>query len=84
MCTMSNAPKGRLVQIEARIAAALEDGRQAIGMGQQQLADLIGVSQSQVSRMLSGERPLTIPELLKMCDALHLDAATVIAQAEDA
>ena len=79
---MANAPKGRLEQAELQIAAALEAGRAAKGMSQSALADLVGVHQSQVSRMLSGERPLTIPELLKMCDALGLNAADVIASAE--
>lgn len=59
----------------------IDAARERAGMTQDELAELVGVSQSQMSRMLSGVRPVTVPELLKMCDVLHLDAARVIALA---
>ena len=82
IAAVANAPKQRLIDVESRVMAAIEDARKASGMSQDELANLLGVSQPQVSRMLAGERPATVAELFMMCAALHLDPAVVIAQAD--
>ena len=71
-----------MIAVESRVMAAIEDARKSSGMSQDELANLLGVSQAQVSRMLAGERPATVAELFMMCAALNLDPAVVIAQAD--
>lgn len=60
----------------------VERARREQGMSQERLAEFVEVSQSQMSRMLSAERPTTLPELFKICAALNLDPAVLIAQAD--
>ncbi|GAB3884397.1 hypothetical protein GCM10028802_33280 [Terrabacter terrigena] len=50
----------------------IEEERRARGIGQAQLAEAVGVSQSQVSRILAGKRPATLNELLALCEAVGL------------
>lgn len=80
---VANAPKQRMIDAETRVMAVIEDARQSAGMSQEALAAMVGVSQGQMSRMLSGERPVTLPELFMMCAALRLDPASVIAVVGD-
>jgi len=51
-------------------------------MTQERLAGVVGVSQSQVSRVLKGLKPMTMTEMFRMCKALGLVASDVVEQAE--
>ena len=52
-----------------------------MGITQQGLALAIGVSQSQVSRIFSGQRPATLPELLDMCGVVGMTLSEVAQRA---
>lgn len=56
---------------------AISDEAKRLGLSQSGLAERAGVSQSQVSRILSGARPVTLNELLGLLDAVGLDLETV-------
>ncbi len=56
-----------------RIASTLKARRIELGLTQQQLADKLGVKQSNVSQIESGEKGLSIPMLLRYCKALKLE-----------
>lgn len=77
---MANAPKQPVLDVELRVMHAIEAAREEQGISQEALGALVGVSQSQVSRMLSGKRPASFTEMLKLCMAVGLDPAVVIAQ----
>jgi DNA-binding Xre family transcriptional regulator len=46
------------------------------------LGKVAGISQSQLSKHLRGERPLTIDELDALCMALHLSIVDVVRRAD--
>lgn len=58
-------PSTRELAVMARISAAA-DGR---GLSQEDLARSAGISQSQVSRLIAGKKPVTLTELLPLLDA---------------
>ncbi|MEH3078186.1 MAG: helix-turn-helix transcriptional regulator [Quadrisphaera sp.] len=51
---------------------------------QAELADALGVSQTQVGRILNGERPLNIDQLIELCRLLRVNPIEVIVEAEGA
>lgn len=53
------------------------------GVTQAELADSIGVSQSQLSKMTRGVRPIDLDQLDGMCMALGVDTGDLIKEAED-
>ena len=74
---MSTSPKTlpstREKAVMARIAAAADER----GLSQADLAEAAGVSQSQVSRLLAGKKPVTLTELLPMLTAVGLSLSDV-------
>ncbi len=65
--------------------AGIIRGRMArFGIGQAELAAAINVSQSQLSKMVRGIRPIDIDQLDGMAVALGLDAWSVLREAEEA
>lgn len=68
---------------DLKVALILDEERARQGMDQTVLAAKVGVSQSQISRMLDGTKPATITEFMKMCKALGLVASEVVKQAEN-
>ena len=66
-------PSTRELAVMEKIAAAAD----GLGLSQADLADAAGVSQSQVSRLLAGKKPVTLTELLPLLDAVGLDLASV-------
>jgi transcriptional regulator with XRE-family HTH domain len=57
------------------VADQIKDRREAQGMSQQQLGELIGETQSTIARMESGARKISVDELFKV--AVALDVAPV-------
>ncbi|MEG8035056.1 helix-turn-helix transcriptional regulator [Sphingomonas sp. LR61] len=53
------------------------------GVKQSEMAESIGVSQSQLSKMVRGVRPIDIDQLDGMCRALGVDLSVVIKEAEE-
>jgi DNA-binding XRE family transcriptional regulator len=57
----------------AQIADKVSARRQELGLSQQQLARLVGTTQSSIARLERGGRPPRIDTLLKIADALECD-----------
>jgi len=58
----------------------IRDQRLKQGLSQEQLAQLIGVDQSQISRMERGEASITLGTLGKIADALGVKTTDLIPQ----
>jgi predicted transcriptional regulator len=57
----------------AQIAGQVADRRQELGLSQQELARLVGTTQSSIARLERGGRPPRIDTLLRIADALDCD-----------
>jgi DNA-binding XRE family transcriptional regulator len=57
----------------AQIAEQVSARRQELGLSQQELARLVGTTQSSIARLERGGRPPRIDTLLKIGDALQCD-----------
>lgn len=57
----------------AAIADNVADRRQAKGMSQRELAEIVGTTQSAIARLERGGRPPRIDTLLRIADALDCD-----------
>jgi transcriptional regulator with XRE-family HTH domain len=57
----------------AAIADNVADRRQAKGMSQRELAEIVGTTQSAIARLERGGRPPRIDTLLRIADALECD-----------
>lgn len=76
------ASRGRpTTAAERRVLGILNRQRLDNGLSQTQLAEAVGVSQSQLSKLLSGDRAVTMTELTRMCKALDLRLSDVLARA---
>ena len=65
--------------IAATLYAAFND---TYNGNQDDLAALIGISQSQVSALLSGARVINVDQLKALCDAMGLSSVAVLDNAE--
>ena len=59
----------------AQIADQVAARRAALGLSQQQLAELCGTTQSAIARLESGDRPPRIDTLLRIAAALDCELA---------
>ena len=59
----------------AQIAEQVSERRAALGLSQQQLAELCGTTQSSIARLESGGRPPRIDTLLRIAEALDCELA---------
>lgn len=57
----------------AAIADNVAERRQAKGMSQRELAEIVGTTQSAIARLERGGRPPRIDTLLRIADALECD-----------
>ena len=57
----------------AAIAEKVSEQRNARGMSQRELAELVGTTQSAIARLERGGRPPRIDTLLKIAEALECD-----------
>lgn len=51
------------------VGALIERARRAAGLSQRALADVTGISQSTLSRMISGDRAAKMPEIILIAQA---------------
>jgi transcriptional regulator with XRE-family HTH domain len=82
---MPKASKGTLERLQERIRTAdrgwffaavadkVAERRQARGLSQRELAELVGTTQSAIARLERGGRPPRIDTLLRIADALDCD-----------
>ncbi len=52
------------------VGAAIKSARTAAGLSRCALADRLGISQSTVNRILSGDRPAKMTEIIEIADAV--------------
>ena len=57
----------------AAVADKVAERRQANGLSQRELAELVGTTQSAIARLERGGRPPRIDTLLRIADALECD-----------
>ena len=57
----------------AAVADQVAERRQAQGLSQRELAELVGTTQSAIARLERGGRPPRIDTLLRIADALECD-----------
>ena len=57
------------------VGALIERARLAAGLSQRALADVTGISQSTLSRIISGQRPVKMPEVVAIAWATGLTVA---------
>lgn len=80
---MGRAPKPTPGEVEKRIIGILSARIAEGGRGEQsRVARASGMSVAQLSRCLSGDRVMTMTEMLRVCDALGLHPVAVVAQAQ--
>lgn len=65
-----------------QLRQALLEARRKKGLTQVEVAESLNKPQSFVSKYESGERRLDVIEFIKVCKALRIDPATIIAQLE--
>jgi transcriptional regulator with XRE-family HTH domain len=76
---MSNPPKPK--SIDDRISEALQriaDARRSRGQTQTTVAEAMGLSNSQYSRLESGNAEMTVRQFLVACEEVSLDPADVL------
>ena len=61
------------------VHSLLADARQRLGVTQNELASRLGKPQSFISKYESGDRRLTVAELIRIAAALDLDPAAIVA-----
>ena len=67
--------------LTSRIASRLRGRISQGNVTQGELAEVVGISQSQISKLLRGTRVFNVDELDAVCQALGLDAGEVVATA---
>lgn len=79
---MPGGPKISAGPVDVAAAHLIDEARAAQHVSQAALGARVGLSQTQVSRVLRGVKPMTLPEFLGLCSALGLSPSDVMAQAE--
>ena len=82
LCVMPTGTKTLPRNEDLKVAAILERERQRLNMDQVVLGAKVGISQTQISRILDGIKPVTLTEFMQICEALGLVASEVIREAE--
>lgn len=81
--TMLLVPNYAVSDITRHVASQIRGLMAQYGVKQGELAESIGVSQSQLSKMVRGTRPIDLDQLDGMCRALGVDTFTVVKEAEE-
>ncbi|WP_172121020.1 hypothetical protein [Actinomyces faecalis] len=63
------------------VAAILKGAAQGQDTRLQVIGDHVSLSVAQISRMLNGQKVITLDEYVGMCEVLHLDPKKIIAEA---
>jgi len=79
---MTVVPNSDVSDLTRLIASMIRGLMARHGVKQAEMAESIGVSQSQLSKMIRGVRPIDIDQLDGMCRALGVDLSGIIKDAE--
>lgn len=79
---MAAVPNSDVSDLTRLIASMIRGLMARHGVKQAEMAESIGVSQSQLSKMIRGVRPIDIDQLDGMCRALGVDLSGIIKDAE--
>jgi len=71
-------PKTVTSPLQTKLAAMLVELRRSAGLRQVDLAEALGVYQSWVTHMESGQRRIDVIELIELCGALQADPVDVV------
>ena len=82
LCVMPSGSKTLPCDEDLKVASILDRERLRQNIDQTNLGAMIGISQSQISRMLDGTKPATLTEFMQICKVLGLVASEVIKEAE--
>jgi transcriptional regulator with XRE-family HTH domain len=74
----TNAPASALA---FGIASVLSDEKRVRGLSGQQIAELTGLTQTQVSRWLNAKVDISVQDLIALCDGLGMDFREFLASA---
>ena len=80
---MSPEKKATIAAFGKAVARALADAREEKGITQSELADMTGISQSQLSKQLRGLRAINLDEIRLICNALGISMASIFQKADD-
>lgn len=75
---MPNGTRSNPGPLSRAVAAILEAERQAQGLSQTELGAAVGLSQSQMSKLLRAERAFLVDHLDAVCTTLGLDIVDVV------
>jgi predicted transcriptional regulator len=78
---MSASGKPAPGPVSIAISAALLTEVQWQGLKQSDIAELAGISQSQISKFLRGQRILDVEQFVRLCSILSLDAPELVQKA---
>ena len=81
--TLSGMPRGMKslpTDAENALGRAIYVYMRDAGVSQEALGDVLGISQSQVSRILNGVRPTTLTELVAIADRLGIKASVLLGE----
>jgi transcriptional regulator with XRE-family HTH domain len=79
MQTMSKAPKPKSIDERlSEIRERLSDARRLSGLTQTTVAEAMGLSNSQYSRLENGSTELTLRQFLVACEEVNLDPAELL------
>jgi len=65
------------------VGRALRDARQASGITQQDAAMRADMDRAYISEVENGKRSLSVDRLLRICRAINVRAANIVAEVED-
>lgn len=80
---MSPEKKATIAAFGKAVARALAAAREEKGITQSELADMTGISQSQLSKQLRGLRAINLDEIRLICNALGISMASIFQKADD-
>ena len=69
----SRAGRSRILEVDCQIATRMRERRMMLGMTQQQLAELMGVTYQQVHKYESGSNRISAGRLLEIARALQVE-----------
>ena len=81
-----NVFKNRCMTIEEQeklVYARLRQEREKHGLSQMELALESGVSQNMITYIETGKRTPTIKTILKLCNTMHIDPASLFPRSDD-
>jgi predicted transcriptional regulator len=75
-------PRTRPGAPEKALLTLIDDKRRGLGLTHHALAERTGISRPMVTKMLAGDKPTTVSELLALCEAVGSSLSEISAQVD--